>query len=264
MIDTHTHPDNWGIRPILFHLGGIGIPSYSFFVLLGLLVGLAVYFYEARRLRERGDYPVYILFGSLVGGIIGAKILEWAINYEYVSANFFDHNVLFSGRTIVGGLLGGVVGSLLTKRILGIKVRKGNLFAPGVALGVGIGRIGCFMSGCCYGKLTALPWGVDFGDGILRHPTQLYESAFMLAMFIWLERVKTKEGLMPGQLFKMLMLAYFVFRFFSEFLRVEKPAFWGLSVFQIISMGVIIYLLRDEVKNYSLKFLGRTREATDG
>ncbi|MFH1191978.1 MAG: prolipoprotein diacylglyceryl transferase family protein [bacterium] len=259
MIDNHYHPENWGIKPILFHIGNFKVPSYSFFVLLGLLVGIAVYFYEAKRKKSLNENGFFIVIGSLAGGILGAKILQWAIDYRYIISNSYNLEVFFSGRTIVGGLIGGTIGAILTKKVLGIKEKRGNLFAPAIAIGVSIGRLGCFFRGCCYGKQTSLLWGVNFGDGVLRHPTQIYESLFMFAMFIYLEKIKDREDIKPGQLFKVLMISYFVFRFFIEFIRVEPVAFAGLTVFQIISICVIIYLIRDNIINliFKLKLYGR-------
>ena len=254
MIDDHYHPlVNWGIRPILFNIGNIGITSYSFFVLLGLIVGLIVYFYESKKHKSLNDNGIFIVFGALVGGVLGAKILDLIINYQFIIEHVNNPESFLSGRTIVGGLIGGTIGAILTKKLLGVKEKRGNYFAPAIALGVAIGRLGCFFTGCCYGKPTTLPWGVDFGDHILRHPTQIYESLFMLLMFFYLEKIKNRKDIKPGQLFKILMISYFIFRFFIEFIRVEPVIFAGLTVFQIISVGVIIYLVRYDVIKLLLK-----------
>lgn len=255
MVDDHIVPSgNWGIRPILFHIGNIDLPSYSFFVTLGLVVGLSVYFYESKKQKKMSDNGIFVVVGALVGGAIGAKILEFAINYDFFIKNIGNPANLLSGRTIVGGLIGGTIGAILTKKALGIKEKRGNLFAPAIAIGVAIGRLGCFFAGCCYGKPTGLSWwGVDFGDHILRHPTQLYESLFMLGMFIYLEKIKNRPDIKPGQLFKLLMVSYFTFRFFIESIRVEPVIFVGLTVFQIISIVVILYLVRDNTKQIIIK-----------
>jgi phosphatidylglycerol:prolipoprotein diacylglycerol transferase len=115
-----------------------------------------------------------------------------------------------------------------------------NLFAPAIAIGVAIGRLGCFFRGCCFGKETNLPWAVNFGDGILRHPTQIYESLFMLGMFFYLIW-KRKQNPAPGSMFRTLIISYFGFRFLIEFIRVEPIFFIGLSWFQLISLGVLAY-----------------------
>ena len=249
MIDDHSYPNSgWGVRPILFHIGSINIPSYSFFLFLGLIVGLFVYFYKSRNERKLNDNGILMLVGALIGGVLGAKILEFIINYKFLLTHANNVFALLSGRTIVGGLIGGAIGTILTKKLLGIKEKRGNLFAPATAIGVAIGRLGCFFRGCCYGKVTSLPWGVDFGDHLSRHPTQIYESLFMLCMFLVLEKIKRRKDIRPGQLFKILMISYFTFRFLIEFIRIEPVIFAGLTVFQIISIGVIIYLSRDNIK----------------
>jgi phosphatidylglycerol:prolipoprotein diacylglycerol transferase len=253
MVDSHLHPEFWGIRPILFNIGNFGVPAYSFFVLLGLLVGILVYYLEAKRQKKLSENGFLIVFGALAGGIIGSKILQWLVDYPYFSNYFSNINFLVSGRTIIGGLIGGMVGSKITKKKLNIKEKRGNLFAPSIAIGVAIGRLGCFFRGCCFGKPTNLPWGVDFGDKILRHPTQIYESIFMLIMFIYLEKIKRNKNVKPGQLFKKLMVAYFIFRFFVEFLRVNLVVFAGLTIFQIISIIAIIFLVRGDLVSLFFK-----------
>ena len=242
--DSHDIPQaNWGIRPVLFSIDGINIPSYGFFVGLGLVVGVLVYWVKSRRQKQVGEGAFYVALAAILGGAIGAKLLEWAINYQYVVAHFSDPRTFLYGRTLVGGLLGGLAGVLIVKRKLNIKARMGNAFAPAIALGVAVGRIGCFLTGCCYGKPTNIGWGINFGDGILRYPTQLFESAFMLAMFFYLQNRAKKENLKPGQLFTELMLVYFTFRFFLEFIKAEPVMFAGLTIFQYISVIVIIYLV---------------------
>jgi phosphatidylglycerol:prolipoprotein diacylglycerol transferase len=253
MAVNELNPETWGVRPVLFHLGSLDVPSYGFFIGLGILAGVAVYFYEAKKQGGFSEKGLYLAMGSLVGGVLGAKILKWMIDYKYFFANLDNWPALLSGRTIVGGLIGGTIGVWITKKILGLKEKRGNLFAPAVALGVAIGRLGCFFRGCCYGTPTNLPWGVDFGDGIARHPTQLYESLFMLAMFIYLEKVKDRPDVKPGQLFKTLMIAYFIYRFLVEFIKVENTVWLGLTIFQLISIGVILYLVRENVINLITK-----------
>jgi phosphatidylglycerol---prolipoprotein diacylglyceryl transferase len=135
MIDDHSFPSDWGVRPILFHLSGFDVPAYPFFVTVGLVVGLSIYAYESRRKRSLNENGIFIAVGSLTGGILGAKLLELVLNYKIVVANIADPGIWLSGRTIVGGLIGGTIGAMLTKRVLGIKERRGNLFAPAVAMG---------------------------------------------------------------------------------------------------------------------------------
>lgn len=263
MANLSIYSADWGIQPVLFHVGSFDVQAYPFFVCLGLIVGAAVYFYEARRKGTMNENGFMIAVGSLLGAAIGAKVFEWLINYQFIIEHLSQPELLLSGRTITGGLIGGTIGAILAKKMLGIKEKRGNLFAPAVAIGVAIGRLGCFFRGCCYGKPTDLPWGVNFGDGVLRHPTQIYESLFMFVMFIYLERIKDRPYIKPGALFKRLMISYFVFRFFIEFIRVEPILVYGLTVFQVISIAVILYLTRQDIKRLfdKLKIYVRNKKA---
>jgi len=249
MIDSHSHPEHWGIRPVLFHIGGLDVPSYSFFVLMGLLAGLALFFFESGRGGRRDDNGLIIIIGAISGGILGAKVLEWVLNYRLLMANFSDPEIWLSGRTVVGGLIGGKLGAVLIKKAFDIREKRGNDIAPAVALGILVGRFGCFFRGCCYGKPTGLRWGVDFGDGIMRHPTQLYEATFMLMMFMYIENSKRKGELAPGHLFRLLMICYFIFRFCIEFIRVEPVVLAGLTSFQLIALAVILYFTVANLKH---------------
>ena len=249
MIDSHLHPENWGIKPTLFQIGNFEVHSYSFFIVLALVVGVLIYFHEARKNKTLSENTFYIFIAALVGGVLGAKIPIWILNYKLIISSFPNLSILLSGRTITGGLIGGTLGVLFIKKILKIKGKRGNLFAPAIAIGVAIGRIGCFLRGCCYGKETILPWGVNFGDGILRHPTQIYESIFMFGMFFYIIYRKNKNP-KPGELFKILMIAYFTFRFFIEFIRVEQVIFLGLTLFQLISIAAVIYFSRESLKSF--------------
>jgi phosphatidylglycerol---prolipoprotein diacylglyceryl transferase len=259
---NHQHPliDNWGVEPVLFHLGTIPVSSYSFFVSLGIIAGALVYYFEARKQRQVNEHSFLIAVGALAGAALGAKMLEILINVDNIDSLNSLAAFLLSGRTIIGGLIGGTLGAMLTKKILHIQTKKGNLFAPAVALGVAIGRIGCFLNGCCYGQPTKLPWAINFGDGIMRHPTQLYESLFMLAMFIVLKTYYKQKPVKPGYLFKVLMIWYFIFRFLVEFIRVERIAFWHLTYFQIIATFVLLYLALDDIKLLTIKLIENGRK----
>jgi phosphatidylglycerol---prolipoprotein diacylglyceryl transferase len=247
----HLINKNWGIKPVLFHIAGLNIPSYEFFVFLGLFIGAFVYYYETLKYKDSNENSFFIAVGALTGATLGAKLLEILINIDKLG-NGSVLSFLFSGKTIIGGLLGGMIGSIVTKKLLRIKTRKGNLFAPAIAIGMAIGRIGCFLNGCCYGKPSSLPWSVNFGDGIYRHPTQLYESIFMLFIFVYILIIKDKSTNKPGHLFFVLMVSYFIFRFFIEFIREERIAIWNLTFFQLISLIALIYLFL-KYKYFSLK-----------
>jgi prolipoprotein diacylglyceryltransferase len=141
------------------------------------------------------EQTAWVVLGAIFGSLIGAKVLAWVESFPVYWEHRHDWHILIGGKTIVGALLGGWVGVTLTKRRLGIGYPTGDVYVFPLILGMCIGRGGCFLAGLddhTYGIATSLPWGVNFGDGISRHPTQLYEIVFLLVvagLFGW--RIKT-------------------------------------------------------------------------
>jgi phosphatidylglycerol:prolipoprotein diacylglycerol transferase len=145
---------------------------------------------------------------------------------------------LDNGKTILCGLVGGYFGVEVAKQAAGIRIKTGDGFAVPVAAAVAVGRLACFCAGCCHGTVTTAPWGVDFGDGQPRHPTQLYEFAFHLsAAFVlaWLQG----RGWFRGQLIKLYILAYLAYRFITEFIRPEPVVALGLTAYQWAALGLM-------------------------
>jgi uncharacterized radical SAM superfamily Fe-S cluster-containing enzyme/prolipoprotein diacylglyceryltransferase len=166
--------------------------------------------------------------GAFCGGMIGAKLPFLLSDWQ----GFLDGTAwLDDGKTIVSGLVGGYLGVQAAEWAMGVKSRMCDGFAVPLAAAIGIGRLACFSAGCCYGKATSLPWGVDFGDGLHRHPTQLYESAFHLTAAAVLWQLQ-RRGMFRGQLVKLYFLTYFAYRFLTEFIRPEEPLWLGLTGYQ--------------------------------
>ena len=169
----------------------------------------------------------------VVGAVIGSRVLFWFEDPQRTIAHLASPQYLAGGQTIVGGLIGGWLAVEWQKRRLGIREPTGDLFAVPVALGAAVGRVGCFMSGLpdgTYGLATALPWGIDLGDGLQRHPTALYESFFMLLLAGWLARFERTAA--RGDVFLALMMAYLTFRFAVDFLKPGVPLVAGLTAIQ--------------------------------
>jgi len=151
----------------------------------------------------------------------------------------------------------------IAKRIMRVTRRTGDAFVFPLILGIAIGRVGCFLTGLSdhtHGVATSLPWAVDFGDGVPRHPTQLYEIAFLLILGALL-LVRSRHAHAPGELFRWFLLGYLAFRFLVEFI---KPRYTipilSLSAIQIASLlgacACVIQLLRGSRGN-------QKREADD-
>lgn len=238
----------WGLKPILFYAGKFPVEAYPVFLFIALVTGIAIYIWQLRRDGIKSSNALYIVIFAIFGGTIGAKLPLIFIYWRELSLNPSSMNILLSGRTIVGGLIGGAAGTFLAKKLFGIKERMGNQIAVPIAVAMAVGRIGCLLRGCCYGKPTGLSWGVDFGDHVLRHPTQVYEMIFDLllaAFLIW----KKKQSIKPGELFRIFLNGYLSFRFLLEFIRVEKVSAIGLTDFQILCIISLIYINRKEIFN---------------
>lgn len=193
-----------------------------------------------------------ITVGALCGALIGAKLLIVAQHWPLLWSDWrLFAQVVLQGKTIVGALLGGLLGVELTKQWLGVRRSTGDGFVWSVLWGTVLGRIGCFLTGLSdrtYGIATRLPWGVDFGDGIARHPTQLYEVVFLLGLFWLLRRCdrtpcspETGQRRQEGDLFKIYMIAYLGFRLFVDFIKPEFRPLLGLSPVQMACVAGLAY-----------------------
>jgi prolipoprotein diacylglyceryltransferase len=151
-----------------------------------------------------------------------------------------------AGKTIVGGLLGGTIAVEWTKRRIGVTRRTGDLFALPLCAAIAIGRIGCFLSGLedhTTGVATTLPWGIDFGDGVSRHPTQLYEIVWLGLLAGWLIRLRRRPHL-EGDLFRAFMVGYLAFRLAVDLIK-PGVAWLGLTSIQWACAAALVYYARD-------------------
>jgi prolipoprotein diacylglyceryltransferase len=163
---------------------------------------------------------------AFVGGVFGAK-LPFVVGAELTSGAVW----LTDGKTIATGLIGAYLAVELVKLALGIRVKTGDTFALPLALALAVGRWGCFFNGCCFGTPTDLPWGVDFGDGVRRHPTQAYESLFHL-LLVGVLVVFTVRDVIPTHRLQFYLIAYASVRFATEFIRPEPVYAFGLTYYQ--------------------------------
>jgi prolipoprotein diacylglyceryltransferase len=197
-----------------------------------------------------------IILGAALGALIGSRLVGIL---ENPLLNFSQQNIiqLLNTKTIMGGLFGGLLGVELAKKIIGEKQSSGDLFVFPIIVGVFIGRVGCFLSGIkefTYGKVTTTVFGMDLGDGLLRHPTSLYELIFLVLLFFSLRRIENNSTLKNGDLFKLFMLLYFGFRFCIEFLKPNLFYMLGLSTIQLLCVICWLYyspFIFQKIKNAS-------------
>lgn len=157
----------------------------------------------------------------------------------------------------MGGFLGGLVGVEWIKKRIGEKKSSGDLLVQPILLALLIGRVGCFSMGIyeeTYGVPTKLPWGMNLGDGLNRHPVALYEMIFLLILWMIILLIQRKYELRPGAVFKIFMISYLTFRFFLEWIKPHYPVLLGLSVIQLACLAGLFYY-RHEIRNPTRFFL---------
>lgn len=205
----------------------------------GMSVGVALYRWRLRDVTAQvarvadGGY-----FASLaVGAIAGA--------YLSGSFTFWGQGVFALAHSVAGALAGAIVGVELYKAARGIRMSTGVVFAGPFAAGVAVGRWGCLLAGLpdqTFGVASALPWAVDLGDGVARHPVQVYESLAMAAFFVALVlglRVRARWAAAHG--FYWLAIAYGAQRFVWEFLKSYPALFGPFNHFHLMCAGLVIY-----------------------
>jgi phosphatidylglycerol:prolipoprotein diacylglycerol transferase len=227
------------MHPILFTIGPITIYSYG--VMLALSVLVCTYFLsvDAKRYNISQDTAYDLVFWCILWGIIGARIFYVFIEWSYFSDNLLEIPMIQKGGLAwQGGFVGGTLAGVWFAHSKKLSLRPlMDLAAPYVALGQSIGRIGCFLNGCCYGKPVA--WGIYFPTHHARlYPTQLFECAGLFIIFLVLKRALNKPH-QAGYIFVLYLWLAAIERFIVEFYRADHDLLWGnLSLAQYVAIAV--------------------------
>jgi phosphatidylglycerol:prolipoprotein diacylglycerol transferase len=218
--------------------------------------GFAVYRWQRARQGDIVDEPQRwtVLAAAAVGALVGSRTLgiaeHWpTVEQAWQAGRMWELLLSPGGKTIVGGLLGGWLAVELVKKLSGIKRRTGDLFALPLCVGIAVGRVGCLLAGLAddtYGKPTALPWAVDLGDGIGRHPVQVYEILFLIALGFL---ISVKVRLPEGARFRIFVGGYLAWRLAIDFLK-PQPLIDGLNLIQWSCVAGILLLVLDEVRQW--------------
>jgi len=241
--------------PRLITIGNFFLPTYGTLVAIAFLVGLYVTVHFAKRAGLKTDPVVNLAIYTALAGLLGAKIAMLLFDFR----KYWTGEIrLFSLETLqaAGVYQGGLILALL---VAVWYIRRQHLpwlttldvFAPGLAVGHAIGRLGCLCAGCCWGIATHVPWAITFRNyqaaeltgvqlGIPLHPTQIYESlaeAMIFLLLFWRIRRPHADGLIFG----LYLILYSVSRFVIEFYRFhEQPLQLGLSLTQWMSLGLLL------------------------
>ena len=246
------------MHPDLLEFGKFALPSYGVLVALGMIFGLIVNVNLIKREGLGEDFGWNLGVVSIFSGILGSKLLYAFVEPEYSllhPTSLLTRDFMQAGGVWYGGLIAAVAGGLAyvayEKKPL---LDSLDAFVPGIALGHGIGRLGCFAAGCCWGRETSKPWGVIFTNplanslvgtplNIRLHPTQLYEFVTEVVLFLFLLWV-WKHKSFSGQVFGTYAFLYGIARFVLEFYRDDPgrgSVFGGaLSLTQLISIFMVI------------------------
>jgi prolipoprotein diacylglyceryltransferase len=231
--------------PLDIPFGNGYISIHFLFDLLAYTVFFQFYLYLR---RTQGDFLPFrtrmLLFtGGAGGALIGSRLLA---ALESPSLFLDPPSLLYYviGQTVVGGLIGGIVGVEFTKVLLGEKRSTGDLLVFPLITSIALGRIGCLLTGVSdhtVGLPSSLPWAFDQGDGLPRHPTSLYEIIFLSLLGFLLYRLSIRYTFPRGALFKLFAVSYFGFRFFSEFIKPGESLFLSLTAIQLVCIGAVGY-----------------------
>jgi phosphatidylglycerol:prolipoprotein diacylglycerol transferase len=237
------------MHPILVNIGPVNIYTYGFMIAIGFLVGISI---ASRQAGKEGIDPVIINdlgFYILISAIIGSRLLFGVIYWREFAGNPLRIVKIWEGGLVFyGGLIAAILTMLYFIRKKGLKLFQTlDILAPSAAIGQGLGRLGCFAAGCCYGKESHLAWAVTFTDpkslapiGIPLYPTQLHASASLFLIFgllILIRRFKKFQG----QVTACYLVFISIHRFLIEFLRGDdrgtvEMIFTTLSTSQFISL----------------------------
>ena len=239
-----------GLFPKLISIGSFYLPTYGVLVALGFLAGLSVTVRLARRVGLNGEAVTNLAVYCALAGLLGAKLLM--IAFDWPDIQIFSLSTLQAAGVFQGGLALAFLTAFLYIRHLRLPGRQTlDAFAPGIALGHAIGRVGCFAAGCCWGNKCDLPWAVTFRNpdansltgvplDVPLHPSQLYEMATEFGVFAFLYW-RFGRAHAPGKIMGLYLVLSSIARFAIEFTRFhEQGLHFGLSITQWIAIGVAL------------------------
>ena len=255
--------------PELFKLGPITVYTYGVLLAAAYLLGLKL---AMTRAKTRGLDPNRTLdlgIAIIISALVGAKLLLLLVDFDRFRQNPAElFSIVRSGGVFYGGLIAAVAVAFWYMRRHRMPLwTTCDVFAPGIALGHAVGRLGCLMAGCCYGRITSVPWAITFTNPIAHdnvgtplneplHPTQLYESAaeaLILVLLLWTEK---KGRRFEGRTFWSYMVLYGISRFVIEFFRGDPRG----MVFDNISTSQFISLILVPISLVMLVYLSRKAE----
>lgn len=273
-----------------FGIQGIPVFGYGFMMFLGFVTAVSLAGYRAKKQGLSSDLIWDLAPWILIPGILGARTF-FCVQYRH---EFFQDcknigeflfaflNLSRGGLVLYGGLMGGAIGYFEYCRRMKLNpLGLADLITPSVFIGIGFGRIGCLLNGCCYGDVCSLPWAIRFPQGsvpflalVLQgfiapdaattpwlHPTQIYSAidGFLIALLTWMYFPYRHRN---GEVFGVGLMVYATTRFLIEFLRGDEPGQLGtgLTISQLISLGMFLtglFVLLDRARRPAFRQIAR-------
>ncbi len=232
--------------PIEIGIGSFKINAHLLFETLSYFLGYRLFSFLRKRQKDLipDKNRVWIIIGAAAGGLIFSRLIGALEDPRAWAASAHPFIYLYASKTIIGGLLGGLLGVEVIKKIIGEKSSSGDLFTYPLMFALAIGRIGCFSMGVhepTFGIPSTLPWAMDLGDGILRHPVALYEIVILGAMAGVLLLLERRFRFRSGLRFQFFMIAYLIMRLCIEFIKPSLHLILGLGTIQIVCILGLAY-----------------------
>jgi phosphatidylglycerol:prolipoprotein diacylglycerol transferase len=237
-------------------IGPVTVATHDLFSVLGLAVGLGIYYAALRRRGWLDPTIIWISFAAVLGGALGARVITaWEHVELYTAAGDVPLTWLIehSGKSLIGALAGGYLATVLAKRAFGYTRSTGDAYVLAIPVATVIGRVGCFLAELPLGTPTDLPWGISVSteaaaafarcpgcDGPM-HPSMLYEIAFNLAAIAVLVRYRSRVPV-PGDALKLYLLGAGLFRLWVETVRGNEPQALGLTGPQWVLIPLVALL----------------------
>jgi len=238
-----------GIAPVAFSIGAFEVRWYGIMIVLAIVAVIAISLLEARRVGLAEEHIYNVALWAIIGGVLVSRLFHVIDKWDYYMANP-RQLIGFEGLTVYGAVFGALLAVIIYCWVKKISFWQiGDVAAPGAILGQAIGRIGCFMNGCCYGLPTSLPWGVvytnpgSYGPAEAVQPTQLYHLLWNLIGFgiLWSLRRRLKP---QGSLFLLYLALYAAGDLSIRFVRAGEPfrsgMFFNMQQAQIIGIMVLL------------------------
>ncbi|MCK4805882.1 MAG: prolipoprotein diacylglyceryl transferase [Candidatus Pacebacteria bacterium] len=238
--------------PILFKVSNLSVESYWVFMALGFIIGGIVIYWQTKKRNLNPQKAKYLIIITIISAFIGSRL-----GYVFLNFSSYQKDLLKILQFWKGGFSwqGGFIAAFLITFFLVLKNDRENSgkwcdsYILGILIGHSIGRIGCFLNGCCYGIIRNVPWAIKFpnlGDNLLRHPTQLYEAFSYFLIFLLLYFYSKKIKLKNGSLFfigaTLHSLSRFIieyFRYHTDFIYQGKIWYFTLNYAQLTALIII-------------------------